>query len=274
LGRGIAILACLSFLLLQGCFLPLPVRVASWALDGISYVATQKSLTDHGLTLVAKRDCAVLRMLKGQSVCMDEVEETIAIAAAGAATTADQDETAALASFETAAGGAETAIPAIADVPARKVAAGRAKTTDSLAGLLSVTPPPRKPMLAKAAARSVPASLTVGELSGFAALGDQAGPGLYYVIGSFAQRANADDMAHQYAGFRPRIATARLDGRQLYRVTVGPFRHDALDDARRVLAQAGLFDAWAVRMDPASWVLARPPSAPVGDLAALSDKSH
>ena len=31
-------------LLLGGCALPVPVQIASWALDGISYILTEKSV--------------------------------------------------------------------------------------------------------------------------------------------------------------------------------------------------------------------------------------
>jgi len=39
----------------------MPLQVASWALDGISYIMTEKSVTDHGISVVAQKDCAVWR---------------------------------------------------------------------------------------------------------------------------------------------------------------------------------------------------------------------
>ncbi|MFP6712557.1 MAG: hypothetical protein VB913_12770 [Rhodospirillales bacterium] len=47
----------------SGCALPVSVTVASWALDGFSYVATQKSITDHGISLLAGQDCALHRIV-------------------------------------------------------------------------------------------------------------------------------------------------------------------------------------------------------------------
>lgn len=58
-------------LVLGGCALPLPIQIASWAIDGISYVATQKSITDHGLSIVADRDCAMHRVLTDGDICGD-----------------------------------------------------------------------------------------------------------------------------------------------------------------------------------------------------------
>ncbi|MBT5940037.1 MAG: hypothetical protein HOG95_08900 [Rhodospirillaceae bacterium] len=46
-----------------GCALPVSVTVASWALDGVSYIATNKSLTDHGISFLAGQDCAMHRIV-------------------------------------------------------------------------------------------------------------------------------------------------------------------------------------------------------------------
>lgn len=59
--------------LLSGCGLPLAVTVGSYAADGASYIATGKSVTDHGLTAVTGRDCALLRpILKSKPICEDQ----------------------------------------------------------------------------------------------------------------------------------------------------------------------------------------------------------
>ena len=44
--------------------MPLPFQIASWALDGISYIATEKSVTDHGISIIAQKDCALLRVVQ------------------------------------------------------------------------------------------------------------------------------------------------------------------------------------------------------------------
>ena len=72
-------------LLLGGCALPLPIQVASWALDGISYIMTEKSVADHGISLVAQKDCAILRgVLDPGDFCRDLEDATTAVADAGA----------------------------------------------------------------------------------------------------------------------------------------------------------------------------------------------
>ena len=59
-------------MMLGGCAIPLGVHVAAWALDGISYVATKKSLTDHGLSIVTEQDCAMWRILKQEEICAEK----------------------------------------------------------------------------------------------------------------------------------------------------------------------------------------------------------
>ncbi len=56
---------------LSGCAIPLPVKIASWAIDGISYLATEKSIADHGLSMVTNKDCALWRPVKGEPICTE-----------------------------------------------------------------------------------------------------------------------------------------------------------------------------------------------------------
>lgn len=67
-------------MMLGGCALPIGVQVASWALDGISFVATKKSMTDHGLSLVTQQDCAMWRAVKQEDICSQHEDSTTAIA--------------------------------------------------------------------------------------------------------------------------------------------------------------------------------------------------
>ncbi len=60
------------FLLLGGCALPLPLQIASWVVDGASYIATDKSITDHGISMVMNRDCSLLRIISRGEICSDE----------------------------------------------------------------------------------------------------------------------------------------------------------------------------------------------------------
>ena len=56
---------------LSGCGIPPMITVASLMLDFASYGATGKTVTDHALSAVLQKDCALLRGLKGP-VCVAE----------------------------------------------------------------------------------------------------------------------------------------------------------------------------------------------------------
>ena len=79
--RRIAVVLC-SAALLSGCALPLPFQVASWFLDGASVLATDKTIADHGLSLVAGQDCSIWRGLRDGDVCRENANDTFAIAMA------------------------------------------------------------------------------------------------------------------------------------------------------------------------------------------------
>jgi hypothetical protein len=64
---------------LSGCALPVAVSVASLAADVGSYVASGKTVTDHGLSVVMDKDCALLRVVEGQ-ICEEEGNYEVALA--------------------------------------------------------------------------------------------------------------------------------------------------------------------------------------------------
>ncbi|WP_419797330.1 MAG: hypothetical protein ACNI26_13525 [Terasakiella sp.] len=65
------ILVSLIFIL-SGCAAPPALQILSLALDGISYIATDKTLADHGLSAVTQKDCKLLRSLQDQEICQKE----------------------------------------------------------------------------------------------------------------------------------------------------------------------------------------------------------
>ena len=62
-------LAVLS-VFLSGCAVPPAVTVLSLFADVVSYAETGKTITDHGISLVLRKDCALLRGFKGD-VCIE-----------------------------------------------------------------------------------------------------------------------------------------------------------------------------------------------------------
>ena len=80
------ILVVAAPLALAACGGPVELTVAKLAGDLISYVTTGKSTTDHAVSAVAERDCALHRPLFEEDVCQDNVllDDAVALAEPGA----------------------------------------------------------------------------------------------------------------------------------------------------------------------------------------------
>lgn len=58
--------------LLGGCgVIPPAISIASYALDGVSLLASGRTLTDHALSVAARQDCKLFRMVQNLEVCND-----------------------------------------------------------------------------------------------------------------------------------------------------------------------------------------------------------
>ena len=76
--RRLLIIVCP--LLVGACALPLPLQIAVWATDGITYLMTSKSMSDHGLSAAVGRDCAVHRVVTEGTVCREDVDSGTVVA--------------------------------------------------------------------------------------------------------------------------------------------------------------------------------------------------
>lgn len=57
---------------LAGCALPPALTVISMAVDVASYAASGKTVTDHGISMVLQKDCALIRALEEEGeICSD-----------------------------------------------------------------------------------------------------------------------------------------------------------------------------------------------------------
>src|SRR5688572_3367481 len=64
-------LLALGLPLLTGACAGAALTAASYGADGVSYLATGKSTTDHFASMVSKKDCALLRVFRNQQVCRE-----------------------------------------------------------------------------------------------------------------------------------------------------------------------------------------------------------
>ena len=69
--RAVSIAAAVG-LSLSACAMPLPFQVASLVANGISYLTTEKTVSDHGISVVVGEDCRMLHALAGGAYCMTE----------------------------------------------------------------------------------------------------------------------------------------------------------------------------------------------------------
>ncbi|PHS78359.1 MAG: hypothetical protein COB59_07550 [Rhodospirillaceae bacterium] len=67
------IAACGLLASLSGCIVAVPpaIQLVSFALDGVSYVTTGKSVTDHAISTITAKDCAMSRILDGGDICSE-----------------------------------------------------------------------------------------------------------------------------------------------------------------------------------------------------------
>ena len=71
----------LSPLILGGCVVSPAISIATLTADIFSLAVSEKTLTDHAISQVARKDCALWRGFTGKEVCTDE-DGTVAVAAA------------------------------------------------------------------------------------------------------------------------------------------------------------------------------------------------
>ncbi len=76
--RRLLIIVCP--LLVGACALPLPLQIAAWAADGITYLMTSKSMSDHGLSAAVGRDCAVYRAVTEGAICREDADSGTVLA--------------------------------------------------------------------------------------------------------------------------------------------------------------------------------------------------
>ncbi len=265
----------LGTVLLGGCALPVPLQVASWALDGLTFLVTKKSITDHGISAVAQQDCALWRGISEGAVCREDDPMT-SLADAGDVTATGQPVargdgeqeglvTSALgmqASSATAQGSdsddrrmlrpvgngddsVEQIVtswqrPLEAEQPASMEMAGfvfEPAYAEPIASIASIASiaPVAKPVAAKTPSSVVSAVIT-------------AQAGNYYVIGSFAKWNNAARFAQLHEDLEAKVVSADLEAGRVYRIMIGPFDATSRQGVQASLQRVGLEGAWAMRM--------------------------
>lgn len=318
----------LGAFMVSGCALPVPVQVASWALDGISYLATDKSVTDHGISFIAQKDCALWRGVQGREIC-DSYEETGAVTVAalaapdGAAASSETVETpqgienieeiSEIATLETASGEAQEpqAPIAAADVGIEPTAsepvaadAGKLAVVEAKPAVAEDQPLAVEPIAQPLAAEPIEQPLAVEPIAqpthsepvivaslapektekaavapvapggdrilipGRRSWSEKPGANMYYVIGSFQNRNNAKRLVSKHKDLGPSVMASRVNGKETYRVAIGPFTRVEQRSVDWTIRKSGIRDSWAISIDRSRWQIAGPTGPKKAPLAA------
>lgn len=230
------LLAGLLPLALGGCGLPIGVTIASFVADGISLATTEKTLTDHAISAVAQRDCAVWRGLKGDDICREAVSGPVLAAADGER---DEESPEPDEILIAVADAAERGSPADASSPPQSAADQPAEALanfDVAAGgppdeifLINLAPPQPAPLPI-----TKPSPVVTG--------------GTFYVIASFSRQKNAARFAGGQKELAPRVLAGTARGRPVFRVAVGPIAKSQRNRVRARLKRAGFKTAWPVHL--------------------------
>jgi len=287
-----------TVLLLGGCALPVPFQIASWALDGISVLTTQKSITDHGISLVAEKDCAVWRGIVDGELCRDDTDSHILVAD-------DEPKPEIGMGF---AGGVRDQGDVRSQNTVRAVAATNVKTasnqqiiterrragikfSNAMANTAQVNPMqngPRQMSSITPSAERVAVELPEPQLeiqtAQLTTWSPPAEPefidrspksGVYFVIGSFRDQHNAARLLDRHRKLAATMISARIGGTKIFRVVVGPVEQKDIKSAHQDLRHAGIPDTWAMRVKPEDWIMTERKSVPTsgrgGEIARLNE---
>ena len=245
--------------LLSGCALPPAIQITSWALDGLSYIATKKSATDHGLSIIAQKDCAMLRVVLGPKELCRDFDENATELADGMAykqlfeenefITASVDP---LAEFEPAGGGdyssdSNKSINQLQKLPVQNIFA----MLEEMEGLGPYGGGPYESSYGSIR----PKEEKVHETQ-VAEVRTEPSEGYYTVIGSFKNHTNARRLSAQHRVLTPSVLSAKLNSTVLYRVVVGPFSKNDEESVKVDISKAGISDTWTIQVKPGDWKMA------------------
>lgn len=273
-------LAAAAPLVLGGCGLPIGIQIASLFADGVSFLATDKTLTDHGISLVANKDCALWRIVKGEEVCREVAPDDILVADAAevAAFPDGADETGnpegvpapsddfliaeanalPVPADEADPGGAPDSLPVrlepaveVAEPTGLETAAGGDVTTEdgpveAVVDAVAVTVTEPAPSAADVPAIVEAVATEVAVAADSEVLEDASGT--YLIIASYFRSGDAERFARDQESLDTKVLSGTAKGRTVYRVAVGPLASSERKSVKADLVRAGFRDVWALRL--------------------------
>ncbi len=275
----------LAPLLLAGCGMPIGIQIASLFADGISVLTTDKTLTDHGISAVAEKDCALWRGVKGKDICQEQKDDAVIIAAADPAPNSvsievteqtpnlDQDldieqnwgETAGTGKQQETAAQEETsefpveepAITAAAPTLSAPSAPSMPATTSNLASWSAVTkveelppppPPPPAPQIAIMVVKNAQDIATTAPASPVKRPTSRGARKTYFIIASYHRAADAERFSRRHRNLKASVIEGTAKGRRVFRVAIGPVAKTSHQLTRRRIKRGGISDSWKLTL--------------------------
>ena len=219
----------LPFLLVACVALPPQLALVTQAADGVSYVLTGRSATDHIVSAAMKEDCALSRAAQGRAICK--------------AKQGDSDFAQALSQVEGGHPGAALDRPIGHD----EILA------PALGGAAQAPPPPVMGPAAFADPRRFFSPAIHPKASPPKAPQPKAtptprpGPTYYVVVGNYRNWVTAVENAGRQSQGIASVVTATRNGAKTHRVLIGPLDRVRAGDTRRLVWGEGYRSAWLVR---------------------------
>ncbi len=214
---------CAVTLLVSGCALPIPFQIASWAASGFSYATTGKSISDHAVSAVAEKDCALHRIALGENICSPgETDGTALAEAEPAVAEQNSEQMAATAPTERL----RDSLIALAENLENDLqpASGEPETTQPLDSAL----------LAMADTLNA-----IDRKEGGPVLSNESG-NHYLVIGQYRVLEEAEKIRTKHSILGTKIRMILKSGTLLYQVTAGPFSQPGATGLEARLDKQGL----------------------------------
>ncbi len=247
--------ALLLPLLLTGCALPPVVTVASLVADGVSFVTTGKSTTDHAISALADEDCALLRVVDERPICDPDGEVLFSVEISDSANEtwlADAETALEDPNHENRPDAAADLQASVGPIPAPIPKPQLARATivqpaqNDIVAEASSSAPTLTPAPVGQGNRAIATAEPLDQLARaetitrFTRMTDQDGQiTTYAVIGSFQNADNARRMAESRNG-EALVQGFVVNGKTTFRVLVD----QPVEQARSV----GFSDAWPVRL--------------------------
>ena len=283
-----ALIVALS-LLITGCGAPPVFEMVYYGIQGVSLAVSGKSVGDHAISAMMDQDCAVFRIVRGETICQDTPEDDVPVSVSIArALKGEGPASSALSDLDDSVLGEENEeIPQtiVSEAPQgdrppapiviaalldpMMVPQSMSDDVSALAGVAAVETPsmPQTTAFSPPALRQIAVAVEAQPLAApaiapppstgweaavaVARQTDRMRRDRVMVLGSFLTKPRALRAARQWPSIATTVVTAEVRGRTYYRVVTDPFELAGIEEQRNRLKSNGIPAFWAAKICPA-----------------------